>query len=142
MLYPIGRSYRRLHGLDRGTRTRRDIYPWLDRFFEGEDMELTFPHETVDSVDKYLIRIEVPGVGLGDLSVAVVNNNSISVSGQKKRTVSGTINSSITYGYFNKSFDVPGTVDTDSIDACLKDGILTISMNKKVNDSKIEIKQG
>ena len=46
------------------------------------------------------------------------------------------------YGSFSRSFTLPTTVDTEKVDATLKDGVLRVVLNKReeVKAKRIEVK--
>ena len=89
------------------------------------------------------LKIEVPGIDEKDIDVRV-ENNVLSVHGERKfekeekeenfRRVERQ------YGSFTRSFTLPNTVDTDSIQANYDKGILKIQLAKKAEAKPKQIK--
>jgi HSP20 family protein len=89
------------------------------------------------------LKIEVPGIDEKDIDVRV-ENNLLSVHGERKfekeekeenfRRVERQ------YGSFTRSFTLPSTVDTDSIQANYDKGILKIQLAKKAEAKPKQIK--
>jgi HSP20 family protein len=81
----------------------------------------------------YYVRAELPGLTAGELNISVTGN-SLSISGQRKIASEGQ---DIRYhrrereaGSFNRIVSLPGEVDSDKVEAKLKDGILTVHVPK------------
>ena len=81
----------------------------------------------------YSVRAELPGLKAGELNISVTGN-SLSISGERKIASEGQ---DIRYhrrereaGSFNRIVSLPGEVDSDKVDAKLKDGILTVHIPK------------
>ncbi len=81
----------------------------------------------------YYVRAELPGLKAGELNISVTGN-SLSISGQRKIASEGQ---DIRYhrrereaGSFSRIVSLPGEVDSDKVDAKLKDGILTVHVPK------------
>src|SRR5215475_12095451 len=89
------------------------------------------------------LKIEVPGIEEKDIDVRV-ENNTLTVHGERKfekeekeenfRRVERQ------YGSFTRSFNLPTTVDSDSIDANYDKGVLKIRMAKKAEAKPKQIK--
>jgi len=84
--------------------------------------------------DGYIFKVELPGVKKEDLEIEL-NNQTLTIKGEKKdsqeikkehyhriETISGS---------FYRSFRLPKTVDSQSIKANLKDGILEVRVPKQ-----------
>ena len=89
------------------------------------------------SVDEaaYRVALELPGVEDKDIDVSV-HDGVLTVKGEKKssREEKGETwyFSEREYGAFSRSFRLPPDADDAKVDAALKDGVLTISVAKKV----------
>lgn len=79
----------------------------------------------------YRISMELPGVGEDDLELTV-DGGVVSVKGEKKtsREEKGDtwFFSERQYGAFSRSFRLPADADEGSVQADLKDGVLTITV--------------
>ena len=78
-----------------------------------------------------IFSIDIPGVDENDLSVEIIEDNILKISGERK-----TLNSSY---MINKSYAVPDGYDLESVEAKLKNGVLTInikSLPEKTKDVK------
>ncbi len=95
----------------------------------------------------YLIRADLPGVKEKDLDVSLTGNM-LSISGRRedehKQEGDHYYTMERSYGQFTRSFSLPDGADAESVRADLKDGILTIELQKKpeVQAKKITIGRG
>jgi HSP20 family protein len=84
--------------------------------------------------EAYEIAMELPGVDLGDVDIALQDGMLI-VTGEKRfeheETGKSYFFSEREYGAFQRAFRVPADADPDAIDAELKNGILRILLPKK-----------
>ena len=126
---------------DRMNRLYRDSY--------GEREEALTTSSFAPPVDVYedehnvTLKIEVPGIDEKDIDVRV-ENNTLTVHGERKfekeekeenfRRVEQQ------YGSFTRSFTLPNTVDTDSIQANYDKGILKIQLAKRAEAKPKQIK--
>ena len=130
-------------------RMRRD----MDRLFGGlsgrsfrEPMAGVFPLTNVtEDNNNYYVRAELPGIKGEDLDISVTGEG-LSISGERKIPAEGD---NVRYhrrereaGSFSRMIGLPGEVDSDKVDAGLKDGILTITVPKaeKAKPKQITIK--
>jgi HSP20 family protein len=110
----------------------------LDRMFEETPNQRVsagvFPLiNLTEDKDKYYVRAELPGVKSDELDIQVTGNNLAICGGRKiaaeedgaryhrKEREAGT---------FSRMIGLPGEVDTDRVEADLKNGILTIVVSK------------
>ena len=126
---------------DRMNRLFRDSY--------GDHEEALATSTFAPAVDVYedehnvTLKIEVPGIDEKDIDVRV-ENNTLTVHGERKfekeekeenfRRVERQ------YGGFTRSFTLPNTVDTESIQANYDKGILKIQLAKKAEAKPKQIK--
>jgi HSP20 family protein len=95
--------------------------------------------------DAILLKAELPGVKLEDITIHV-ENNLLTLSGERKfereEKREGYHRVESSYGKFTRSFALPTTVDADAIDASLDAGVLTLRLPKKaeLQPRKIEVK--
>src|SRR5215467_5848750 len=130
---------------DRMNRLFRDSY--------GEGQEALSTSTFAPAVDVYedehnvTLKIEVPGIDEKDIDVRI-ENNLLTVHGERKfekeekeenfRRVERQ------YGSFTRSFTMPNTVDTDSVQAHYDKGIMKIQLSKKTEakPKKIRVNVG
>jgi HSP20 family protein len=97
----------------------------------GDFMPRVNIRENEDSVS---LTFELPGVNQEDVKVTI-ENNVLTVAGERKFESSdekdGYVRNEISTGSFSRSFTLPRTVDTDSVTADYKHGLLTIAMARK-----------
>ena len=96
----------------------------LDRVFEGffssANNGLTRNYKTETNDDNYIVEMALPGYDKKDIKLST-KDNSLTIESSEhdewKRS-------------FSKSFQFPSDVDTSKISAEMKNGILTITLNK------------
>jgi HSP20 family protein len=128
--------------------TLQDRMNRLFRESHGEEEALTTstfapPVDVYEDEHNVTLKIEVPGIDEKDIDVRVENNN-LTVHGERKfekeekeenfRRVEHH------YGSFTRSFTLPSTVSTDSIQANYDKGILKIQLAKKAEAKPKQIK--
>lgn len=90
--------------------------------------------EATQDDDAYRIAIELPGVQPDDIDLTV-EEGVVSLRGEKRfeRTEEGE-NCFFTerqYGSFSRSFRLPADADGESVEAAMKDGVLTIRVPRR-----------
>ena len=92
----------------------------------------------VSETDKeYLVKAEIPGVQKDDIKVAI-NGNQVSLSAEIKdeRDASagnaGSLRNERYYGQLQRSFTLPQEVDDDQAQARYENGVLHLTLPKKV----------
>lgn len=104
-----------------------------------ESIKLAVPHvdwipsmDAYEYEDRFLLLLEVPGVGKENISISF-DGNLIRISGYRKilprKGIIKTHQMEISSGYFEKLLEVYN-VDPENIEAELKDGILYITLKK------------
>jgi HSP20 family protein len=98
-----------------------------------------------ETENKLSIQADIPGMKKEDIHIGF-ENGALSISGERKNRneeEGRTFHRVEThYGTFERSFQLPDSIDEDSIEATYSDGILQIDINKKEDKVKkqIEIK--
>ena len=91
--------------------------------------------EASGAADVYTITVELPGVEEGDIHLGV-DDGVLTLKGEKRveheETGRTWYFSERQYGAFSRSFRLPPDADTGSVAAKLKDGVLTVTVNKRV----------
>jgi HSP20 family protein len=105
------------------------------------------PVDVFEDQDSVKIVAEIPGVDFNDLTLSI-ENNVLTIRGEKRQTREDRTDRvhryERTYGFFERSFVLPATVDPDRIEANLDNGVLTISVPKaeKARPRQIEVRGG
>ena len=129
-LIPFDRSLRRMAN--------------FDPFRELEDMERSiwgnshpvsaFRTDVIDTGDAYQLQSELPGFKKDDIRIDV-ENDVLTISAERKMDNEDKkpnfVKRERFYGSFSRSFDVSG-INVDGIEAAYNDGVLTLTMPKKV----------
>ena len=95
--------------------------------------------------DAFVISAELPGMDKKDISIGF-DNNQLTISGEKKSEKNLEEENfhrvERSYGKFQRSFELPGYVERDKIEAEYKNGILTITVPKaeEAKPKQIEVK--
>ncbi len=95
--------------------------------------------DTHETEDAFLVAVDLPGVASEDVIINL-EKGVLTVSGERKSPfgLSGDADRQ-TDGKFEHSFPVPDAVDTDSIDATYKDGVMTITLRKSKDSQPRQI---
>ena len=103
--------------------------------------------EVKETQDAYVFKADMPGVREEDLSIELTGNR-LTVTGERKQEKTDEEGKyyayEVSYGTFSRSFTLPEGVDTEHVNADLKDGVLRIALPKKpeVQPKKISLKPG
>jgi HSP20 family protein len=133
---------------------RREMDRLWDRFFGEEPFGRRFPAEWAEwspSVDvsesdeKIVIKAELPGLDAKDVDVSVAGNR-LTIKGEKKKEEEEQDEhhyyAERYYGAFQRSFELPASVQADKVEASFNKGVLKISLPKaeEIKRKKIDIK--
>ena len=100
------------------------------------------PRTDILEKDKqFKIDLELPGIKKDEINIEL-EKGILSISGEKKEFDFGKeeisyLKNERYFGKFERKLKLPENIDSDSIEAKFEDGILSISINKKI-DEKIE----
>jgi HSP20 family protein len=102
-----------------------------------------------DNGNELVLVAEVPGVDLGDLTIAATPHY-VSLSAEKKQEKDEHQKEYYrverSYGYFRRVIQLPCEIDKDNVDAVYKDGVLRVSMPKSQTalsqEKKVTVKAG
>ena len=89
--------------------------------------------------DKYVLEAELPGFKKEDISIDI-DKDCLTISAQRKteetdeKGENGFVRRERYYGSFSRSFNIKG-IDADGITAQYTDGVLTLTMPKKVPET-------
>ena len=118
----------------------------MERSFFNERSTLGFRTDVIDTGDAYKLDAELPGFKKEEINIDV-ENDCLTISVQRKVEDEDKrpnyVKRERAYGSFSRSFDVSG-INVEGIQAAYNDGILTLTMPKKVEvkpaSRKLEIK--
>ncbi len=89
--------------------------------------------DMLETREAYIIRAELPGVGLDNINIEVKNRR-LTISGQRpfesEPITAAYLSIERIHGGFERSFNLPGDVDLDAIKAKYSDGVLEIELPK------------
>ena len=105
-----------------------------------------FRTDVVDTGDAYKLDAELPGFNKDDIKIDV-ENDVLTISAERKlendENKHNFVKRERFYGSYSRSFDVSG-IEVDGIQAAYNDGVLTLTMPKKVETApasrRLEIK--
>ncbi len=134
---------------------RNDPFDWIDdmrRTFEGFFGDVPAARGTGPAVDvreeedKYILQADLPGMSQDDVDLHIENNVLTLKSArehEEEKKEQGYLIRERRSTSFTRSFPLPKGVDQDKIDATFKNGVLTVTMPKSVDQSgrKIDIKK-
>lgn len=104
-------------------------------FGNGQNSALSaFRTDVIDTGDAYKLDAELPGFKKEDIKIDV-ENDVLTISAERKaesdENKPNFVKRERFYGSFSRSFDVSG-IEVDGIQAAYNDGVLTLTMPKKV----------
>ena len=135
--------------IDRPTILMDEVNHWLNSL--SVDTPINFYNKSTSWVpqfevrevdDSYQIFAELPGMNKKDINVEVIDGT-LTISGEKSNSDNDKNNnhySEISYGKFNRNFNLPEDILADEVSAKMKDGILAIYI-PKMEQIKSEIKK-
>ncbi len=100
--------------------------------FHGNGTNHWMPSSDIyENGEEYVFGFEIPGVKKEDLEIKVKDRLLI-ISGERKRKEKEGIwkKREITYGKFERSYNLPEDADAEKTEAKLKDGILELKVGK------------
>lgn len=101
--------------------------------------------DVYEDAQKLVLKLEVPGIQKEDLDLRV-EGKTLSVRGERKfeseEKEENFTRIERRFGSFVRSFTLPGTVDTENVQAHTADGVLTITLAKKAEAKPRQIQVG
>jgi HSP20 family protein len=90
--------------------------------------------DVYEDAQKVVLKLEIPGIASKDLDIRV-EGRALTVKGERNFSSEEKEENfqriERRYGSFTRTFTLPSTVDTDSIEATTADGVLSLSLAKK-----------
>src|SRR4051812_41444342 len=114
---------------------------WLDQFLSMDSPEYQEskthapPYDITETDSHYFMSLDLPGVARKDITVEVVGDELVITGDRVPRAEERSSFPSRgrpRYGKFKRSFTLPPTVDTEDIRAQCQDGVLTLSLPKRI----------
>ncbi len=102
-------------------------------FANGNGMKSTPSVNVVETADNFQLEIAAPGFNKEDFQVHVDKNLlTIEVQTERQRPQDARVRKQeFNYGAFKRSFQLPDTIDANSIDATYANGVLEVTLPKK-----------
>jgi HSP20 family protein len=91
--------------------------------------------DVIDESSCYRVRVEVPGLTANDVEVSVLDKTltvkGVKPSGDRPEEPRHFLRKECRYGLFCRSYDLPIPVDSESVKAACKNGVLEITIPKR-----------
>jgi len=122
----------------------RPFLPAAWRRVPSEDLVWAPSIEVVEKEDRFLVKVELPGVNEEDINISIAGNI-LTIEGEKETESEvekkGYYYTESSYGSFSRSMTIPSTVDAAKIEANCDKGVLEISLPKtpEVKPQKIKV---
>jgi len=122
-------------------RLQREMNRAFDDFFRGDlfDTNSFLAHswspaiDVSETKDAYVIQAELPGVKKEEVKITL-HDNLVTIRGEKKSETEKKGENihrvERSFGVFERTFSLPGTVHGESVDAKYDNGVLTITLPK------------
>jgi HSP20 family protein len=89
--------------------------------------------DVVENADSFEVLCDVPGLEIKDIEISIAGNV-LTIKGEKKsgdrRDGGNTYRGEIAEGRFQRTLQLPLTVDADRVEAVLRNGVLDVTLPK------------
>jgi len=122
----------------------RPFLPAIWRRFPAEEMEWSPAIDVTEEENKFLVKVELPGIKEEDVDVSVAGDM-LTISGEKQKESEtkkkGYYYRESSYGSFSRSVTMPSSVNAGKIEASYDKGVLEITLPKapEVKTKKIKV---
>ena len=118
--------------------------PLAGRNAESSDLTAWAPAVDIyETENELVIKADLPDVNEKDLDIRV-ENNMLTIRGERKFEQKVKEDNYLrierTYGSFSRSFSLPNTVNTETIKAEYKNGVLTVQLPKRAESKPRQVK--
>lgn len=125
---------------------QREFDNLFNRFFNVRDSAVFAPYavDIREDADHIYVEADLPGFNKDEVEITM-ENSTLTISAehkaeQKEEKKGEYLLNERRYTRFLRSFTLPPTVDEQSVQASLKDGVLTITLNKREESKPRKIK--
>ena len=124
----------------------RELFNW-DLLDQRQGSAFTPSFEVKETPDQFIVRADMPGVKEDDVDVSL-HNGVLSVTGRRvaeeRKDGESYYLFERQYGSFSRSFALPDTADADKVEGGLDNGVLTITIGKRIEAKprRISFKKG
>jgi len=128
----------------------REFDTALNRFFQGGDAGRQYmaPYgvDTREDADHLYVESDIPGFKKEEVDVTL-ENQMLTISAEHREEQADQkkgdwLLNERRYARFQRSFTLPPSVDDQKVDAKLKDGVLTVTLNKREETKPRKIQIG
>jgi HSP20 family protein len=97
------------------------------------------PIDVIEDELRYTLFADVPGLNKPDLSIRLSKDNVLTISGERKVvSEEGVLSQERPVGPFKRQWTLPEDADSAAISAKVTDGVLSITVGKKVKEPEPE----
>ena len=129
-------------------RMQEQMRQWFDDANSGRPAlaPAAFPaFDAWEDAESFYVEAELPGLKLEDLEIYFSDQRVLTVKGQRSELVKekgSWLRRERGFGTFERSLALPGPIDSDRVEATLKNGVLTITLPKaeEIRPKRIEVK--
>jgi HSP20 family protein len=118
--------------------------PLFEEFQLSGSQDLWQPDFDIDETDDtYFLCFDLPGVQKEDVKVDLYEN-CLTISAERKLEQQTKRRFERSYGRFQRTFNLPMSIDADKVEASIDNGVLNIALPKseKVKSRPIEVQSG
>lgn len=117
---------------------KRHLVEYLQEVEQSQAYDFTPRTELVHEGEQFIVRLDLPGVEKEDITVEI-ENGYLKVQGERKNQwgseeKKGNVHyykGSVHYGKFIRTIQLPEEVDSETVEASFKNGVLTIRLSLK-----------
>lgn len=130
---------------------QREFDTMLNRFFGGQSADggqrlAPYAVDVREDADHFYVEAELPGFRKEDVDITM-ENQQLTISAERKEEKQEGKKGDLLlherrYSRFLRSFTLPPTVDEQSVNARLQDGVLTVTLNKREETKPRKIQVG
>jgi HSP20 family protein len=114
----------------------RELFNWDVLGDQRQPSTFNPGFEVKETPEQFIVRADVPGVKEEDVDVSV-HNGVLTITGRRlaeeRREGESYYLFERQYGAFSRSFALPDTADSDKVEAKLDQGVLTLTIGKRVD---------
>jgi len=118
--------------------------PFLPSFYPFDRSEWWPRVDVSEGRTSITVEAEIPGMDKKDIDLSVEEGRYLHIRGQKsqenKENKKGYYRVERSYGYFNRTLELPAEVDDTGIDAKYRRGVLKIKLKKRKDSARRSIK--